>query len=446
MCAPYFNLLKSNLLMLRIFSFILLFFNLYALRSQDLVLGDYVPGNGLVFASSDDNYKTVLRGYTQSLFESKSMLFDSVDVLDNNRYNRFRARRVRLRLSGNQFSPGFSYRFQVDLAQSDAGDGELSGALLDAWIGYNFNKKVKIIIGQKATPTDNIELQMASNSLQLPERSRLTSAFSSIREVGIFLDGKFKIGNKAVIKPMLNITNGDGSNTISNDFGGFKYGARLNILPLGTFRNFGQFRQVDMVRELTPKFMIGLNGSYNVGISSRRGRGNGDILYKNDLGEYSLPNYLKFGSDFLFKFRGFSLIAEFVKTKVYIPNDITQRVRNNGTISTSFNGGVDNYIKGRMMLGSGLNIQAGYLLKSLYSVDARFTNLRPDEYSFMNNSAFYNRNKYYTLGLSKYFFKNYTYKVQASYTYVDDAVIRNQTGDEFQGNENILRLMVQIAF
>ncbi len=431
--------------MLRLISFVLLFYTLSLYKAQDLVLSDYIPGNGLVFASSDDNYKTTLRGYTQSLFETKSMLFDSSQIYNSERKNRFRARRVRLRLSGNQLSPGFSYRFQVDLAQSNAGDGELSGTLLDAWVGYNFNKKFKIIIGQKATPTDNMELQMASNSLQLPERSRLTSAFSSIREVGVFLDGKFKLG-KAVIKPMINITNGDGANTISNDFGGFKYGARVNILPLGTFRNFGQFRQVDMVRELTPKFMIGLNGSYNVGISSRRGRGNGDILYLNDLGNYSLPNFLKFGSDMLLKFRGFSLIAEFVKTKVYIPSDITQRLRNNGSISTSFNNGVENYIKGRMMLGSGLNIQTGYLFKSLFSLDARFTNLRPDEFSFMNNTAFYNRNKYYTVGLSKYFSKNYAYKIQASYTYVDDALIRNQSGNESQGNENILRLMVQIAF
>ena len=42
--------------------------------------------------------------------------------------------------------------------------------------------------------------------------------------------------------------------------------------------NFGQFRQVDMVRELTPKLLIGFNGSYNVGMSSRRGRRNGDFI------------------------------------------------------------------------------------------------------------------------------------------------------------------------
>lgn len=98
------------------------------------------------------------------------------------------------------------------------------------------------------------------------------------------------------------------------------------------------------------------------------------------------------------------------------------------------------------MLGSGLNIQGGYLFKSLFSIDGRYTNLMPDEYSFMNNSAFYNRNKYYTIGISKYLFKNYSYKIQASYTYVDDAIIRDVFEVEYQGNENIFRLMVQIAF
>ena len=426
-------------------------YNLYS--SQELVLGDYIPGNGMVFSSSDQNYKVVLRGYTQSLFESKTISFDDPNIIDDNTYNRFRARRVRLRLSGNQLSPGFSYRLQVDLAQSVVGDGELAGLLLDAWIGYNINKKIKIVLGQKATPTDNISLQMASNSLQLPERSRVTSAFASIREVGIFMEGKFKLGNTSVIKPMINITNGDGHNTLNNDFGGFKYGARINFLPFGLFRNFGQFRQVDLVRELNPKLMIGLNTSYNVGMSSRRGRGNGDILYLNSLGDYSLPNFLKYGADILFKYRGFSLISEFVQTKAYVPTDITQRQRNDGSVSTSFEidgvQNVENYVRNRMMLGSGFNIQMGYLLKSLYSLDARFSNLQSDKYSFMNNSAFYNRNQYYTIGFSKYFMKAYTYKIQASYTYVNDAMIRDLTSIEntaYQGNENILRLMVQIAF
>jgi hypothetical protein len=421
--------------------------------SQDIILGDYIPGNGLVFSSTDQNYKVVLRGYSQSLFESKTRSFDSSNILDNNVYNRFRARRVRLRLSGNQLFPGFSYRLQVDLAQSVEGDGELSGLLLDAWVGYNITKKLKIIFGQKATPTDNLSVQMASNSLQLPERSRLTSAFASIREVGLFMEGKFKTGKKSVFKSMLCITNGDGSNTLSNDFGGLKYGARINFLPFGTFRNFGQFRQVDMVRELSPKLMLGINGSYNVGMSSRRGRENGDFLFYNITNSDTslrLPNYLKTGADLLFKYRGFSLIAEFIMTKAFISDDITTRNDRYGNpedLTTNFRGySAEEYVRTQLMMGSGINLQAGYLFKNLFSIDGRFTSLNPDEYSFMNNTSFYNRNKYYTIGISKYFSKNYSYKIQASYTLVDDATIRDLSSVDYRGSENILRLMVQIAF
>ena len=66
---------------------------------------------------------------------------------------------------------------------------------------------------------------MASNTLQLPERSRLT-AFSNIREIGLFLDGRNNIkGSKWVIKPSINITMGDGYGfKFNSHFGGLKEG------------------------------------------------------------------------------------------------------------------------------------------------------------------------------------------------------------------------------
>ena len=448
-------------------TFLLLYFtflNFYS--SQDLILGDYVPGNGIVLASTDNNYKVVLRGYSQSLFESRTISYDSSTIVDNNRYNRFRARRIRLRLSGNQLYPGFSYRLQLNLAESEADDGFLSNILWDAWLGYNINKTNKIIIGQKGTPTDNIEVQMASNTLQLPERSRLTGAFSSIREIGVFYDNRFKVGNKAVIKSMFNITTGDGYayNFNSRDYGGLKYGCRINILPFGLFRNFGQFRQVDMVRELNPKLLIGFSGSFNNGMSSRRGRRNGDFLFYNIAGvdtSYRLPNYLKVGGDLLFKYRGFSLLAEYVNTKAFVANDITHRNDRYGNdpsqITSSFGAfnedefltvSSDEYVKRQLILGSGFNIQAGYLFKSLFSIDGRFTKLNPNEFSFMNNATYYNRQHYYEIGLSKYFSKNYSFKVQASYRFIDDAKLRAQNYDrlEFEASENIFYFMVQVAF
>ena len=426
--------------------------------SQNLLLGDYIPGNGITLASDDDNYKVVLRGYAQSLFESRRVRYDSVGFFDKSVYNRFRARRVRLRISGKQSNPGFSYRLQLNLAESEVENDELSNVLWDAWVGYNINKYYRVSFGQKSSPTDNIEVLMASNTLQLPERSRLTGAFSNIREIGLFLDGRNNIkGSKWVIKPSVNITTGDGYGYKFNskDFGGLKYGARVNFLPFGLFRNFGQFRQGDLVRELNPKLLIGFSASYNDGITSRRGRRNGDFIYYTLTGtdtSYQLPDFFKFGADILFKYRGFSLIGEFVQTKAFIPDGITHRndrYNNPNNLTTNFRTySPADYVRTQMMLGSGLNLQAGYIFKSLFSIDGRFTSLRPDELSFLNNSLFYNRNKYYEIGVSKYFTKNYTFKLQASYRIIDDARLRhpNFDRDEFDASENVFYLMVQLAF
>ena len=426
--------------------------------SQNLLLGDYIPGNGITLASDDDNYKVVLRGYAQSLFESRRVRYDSVGFFDKSVYNRFRARRVRLRISGKQSNPGFSYRLQLNLAESEVENDELSNVLWDAWVGYNINKYYRVSFGQKSSPTDNIEVLMASNTLQLPERSRLTGAFSNIREIGLFLDGRNNIkGSKWVIKPSVNITTGDGYGYKFNskDFGGLKYGARVNFLPFGLFRNFGQFRQGDLVRELNPKLLIGFSASYNDGITSRRGRRNGDFVYYTLNGtdtSYQLPDFFKFGADILFKYRGFSLIGEFVQTKAFIPDGITHRndrYNNPNNLTTNFRTySPADYVRTQMMLGSGLNLQAGYIFKSLFSIDGRFTSLRPDELSFLNNSLFYNRNKYYEIGVSKYFTKNYTFKVQASYRIIDDARLRhpNFDRDEFDASEEVFYLMVQLAF
>lgn len=426
--------------------------------SQNLLLGDYIPGNGITLASDDDNYKVVLRGYAQSLFESRRVRYDSVGFFDKSVYNRFRARRVRLRISGKQSNPGFSYRLQLNLAESEVENDELSNVLWDAWVGYNINKYYRVSFGQKSSPTDNIEVLMASNTLQLPERSRLTGAFSNIREIGLFLDGRNNIkGSKWVIKPSVNITTGDGYGYKFNskDFGGLKYGARVNFLPFGLFRNFGQFRQGDLVRELNPKLLIGFSASYNDGITSRRGRRNGDFIYYTLNGtdtSYQLPDFFKFGADILFKYRGFSLIGEFVQTKAFIPDGITHRndrYNNPNNLTTNFRTySPADYVRTQMMLGTGLNVQAGYIFKSLFSIDGRFTSLRPDELSFLNNSLFYNRNKYYEIGVSKYFTKNYTFKLQASYRIIDDARLRhpNFDRDEFDASENVFYLMVQLAF
>ena len=410
-------------------------------------LDSYSFGEGISF-TADNGSKIKLSGYAQPHVELKNY----TDLETNSSYSRFRLRRLRLRFDGQAKNPKFSYRFQIDLSgTSETGDAS-GDYLLDAYVTYDITNRIKISFGQRATYTDNRELFMNSNSLQLVERSRLTSAFSSIREFGLFVRGNFRLNGKgAYLRPYFVLTNGDGINNFDKDLGGLKIGGRIDFLPFGLFTNLGQFRQIDVMRELTPKFVIGANFSHNSGMSSRRGRDSGAILYLNELGQQSLPDYTKYGIDFLFKYNGFSALGEYVKSKSTVPTDIVERLRNDGSSSSSFlvNGvqDVESYVNGRMMLGEAYNIQMGYLFKSGITIDSRYTHLKADENSFLNNATFYNRPNYYTFGVGKLLGRNYGAKIQGSVTFVDGSLGTNDPGSNpISSDEILFRLITTISF
>ena len=413
-------------------------------------LNSYSFGEGISF-TVDNGSMIKLSGYAQPHVEIKNYN----DLEENSSSNRFRLRRLRLRFDGQAANPKFAYRFQVDLSGSSE-TGEATGDfLLDAYVSYDITNRIKVIFGQRSTYTDNRELFMNSNSLQLVERSRLTSAFSSIREFGLFLSGNFRLNSQgSYLRPYFVLTNGDGINNFDKDLGGLKIGGRIDFLPFGLFTNKGQFRQIDVMRELTPKFVIGVNYSHNSGMSSRRGRNSGSILYLNELGQQSLPDYTKYGIDFLFKYNGFSALGEYVKSSSTVPTDIIERVRNDGSTSSSFlvNGvqDIESYVNGRMMLGEAYNIQMGYLFKSGITIDSRYTHLKADDNSFLNNATFYNRPNYYTLGIGKLLGRNYGAKIQGSITFVDGSLGVNHDNDTATDpvfkDELLFRLITTISF
>ena len=436
----------------------LAFFLCINLNAQDAAFNTYNFGEGLEFVSEDEHFFK-LGGYIQPFLESRFIFNDTLG--ENYNDNRFRLRRLRVRLSGNSPFYNLNYRVQFDLSGVSETGEESSNLLLDAFLTYSFNKRTKLTIGQRSLRSDNRELPMSSASLQLVERSRLTSSFAAIRDFGLFLQRDFRFKNGSYLRNYFEITSGDGMNNFQKDHGGLKYGGRIDYVPFGLFTNMGQFRQADIMRERSVKLVVGVNYSYNQGMSSRRGRGGGQILYLDSLGNESLPDFIKMGVDFMLKAQGFSVLGEYQKTSSIVPDDITQRVRNNGTVSSSFlvdgQENVTNYVNGRIMLGSAYNIQMGYLLKSLYSFDLRYTHIESDEFSFLNNGTFYNRPNYYSFGISKYFARNYGFKIQASITYVDvseESTYATQTGDAsdpyynipHQGSEFLFRIITSLSF
>ena len=443
-----------NKLLLAVLAFVLC----VNLNAQDAVFNTYNFGEGLEFVSEEEHFFK-LGGYIQPFVESRFIFNDTLG--ENYNDNRFRLRRLRVRLSGNSPFYNLNYRVQFDLSGVSETGEESSNLLLDAFLTYSFNKRTKLTIGQRSLRSDNRELPMSSASLQLVERSRLTSSFAAIRDFGLFLQRDFRFKNGSYLRNYFEITSGDGMNNFQKDHGGLKYGGRIDYVPFGLFTNMGQFRQADIMRERSVKLVVGVNYSYNQGMSSRRGRGGGQILYLDSLGNESLPDFIKMGVDFMLKAQGFSVLGEYQKTSSIVPDDITQRVRNNGTVSSSFlvdgQENVTNYVNGRIMLGSAYNIQMGYLLKSLYSFDLRYTHIESDEFSFLNNGTFYNRPNYYSFGISKYFARNYGFKIQASITYVDvseESTYATQTGDAsdpyynipHQGSEFLFRIITSLSF
>ena len=437
---------------MRLFYFVISFLIVNLSYSQGLEMQSYKFGDGLRFVG-ESGQSVRLTGYAQPMAELKQT--EGYDESSS----RYRMRRLRLRIDGQTKDPRFKYRLQVDLSGvSEIGEAN-EDPLMDAYIDYAPNNSFSAKFGQRTTYADNRELWMSSNSLQLAERSRLTSAFASIREFGIFVTGRIKSGRGSFLRPYFVLSNGDGKNVMGNDRGGLKLGGRIDYLPFGLFTNIGQFRQIDVMREQVPKLVVGIHYSHNSGMSSRRGRYSGRILYLNNNDEESLPDYSKYGVDFLFKYRGFSALGEYVKSSAMVPVDITQRVRNDGTISMDFTPGVDgngdlndiiNYVKGRMMLGSAYNFQLGYLFKNNFSIDGRYTHLIADENSFLNNATFYNRPNYYTLGVTKLSGRNYGFKIQASLTYVDGSLGINHDNDlstdVVYNDELLFRLITTISF
>ena len=65
----------------------------------------------------------------------------------------------------------------------------------------------------------------------------------------------------------------------------------------------------------------------------------------------------------------------------------------------------------------------------------------------ISNGTFYNRPEYYTVGVSKYFDRNYGMKIQGSFTYVDaDGGINDFSGNPIGGDEWIARIITSLAF
>ncbi len=340
------------------------------------------------------------------------------DKLDNDGFKdpqqNFSIRRARLKFDGFAYSPKLKYKIEFGLSNRDLSGGSQYTSnspryILDGVLMWNFYGNFEFWMGQTKLP-GNIERVISSANLQQVDRSLLNSRFTIDRDQGFQLRHKFKLVNKFIVKEKLAISQGDGRNMTTGNLGGLEHTARLELFPFG---DFSAYSGGDQKREKSPKLMLA--ATYDFNQDAVKTRSNQGSFMLNDIGFFETDIRTVF-IDAMFKFKGFSFMGEYA----YRDAEDPIAKDSDGTLTGDI-----------VQVGSGLNLQTGYLFKSNWELSGRYTNIELNENITGNNPE-----NQYTLGLSKYLV-GHKLKIQSDISYLTELG---------KADELMWRLQVDIHF
>jgi phosphate-selective porin OprO/OprP len=372
--------------------------------AQDITNNKFGKGLYNVIAK-DSSYSMKFAIRMQTLFIGDWNVNEDDGISGGN--SQFLVRRSRLKFGGFAFNPKLKYKVEVGLSNRDISGGsshtkETPRLLLDAVLMWNFYKNFTLWGGQTKLP-GNRERVISSANLQLVDRSKLNSNFNIDRDIGAQLRHHFKVGKNFIVKEMLAVSQGEGRNITDVNLGGYQYTSRLEILPFGKFASKGDYVGSSVKREAKPKLALG--GTYDfhdraVKNKSNQGKYMENVIGidgdGNDITGYFETDITTLFADMMFKYGGFSLMAEYA-------------------VRTAAKDSVLNYDGSKtgqfVAVGKGANLQMGYLFKNNWEVAGRYTVTEWN--TFVTG---YDAQSQYTLGLSK-FFVGHKLKVQSDITY-----------------------------
>ncbi|WP_374958232.1 porin [Gilvibacter sp.] len=362
-------------------------------------ISDTKFGKGLLnFTAKDSSFSVKFAPRFQ--VRTNAMWDHDGDQYGKAEYN-FLVRRARLKFDGYAFSPKLKYKIELGLSNRD-----ISGAnqfnrntpryILDAVIMWNFYENFELWVGQTKLP-GNIERVVSSGNLQFIDRSLLNSRFNIDRDMGFQLRHKTQAGDKFLIREKIAVSQGEGRNITEGNLGGLQYTGRIELLPFGTFESKGDYSQSDLKREATPKLM--LSATYDFNQDAVKTRSNlGSYMFLSDGSLYETDITTVF-VDAMFKYRGFSVMAEYADRDADNPVAVEADGTATGDIVT---------------VGNSFNIQGSYLFKSNYEITGRYTTVNYDAIAGRADED------QYTLGFSKYIV-GHKLKVQSDISYTERA-------------------------
>jgi hypothetical protein len=400
------------------------FFIANGLLAQTTAITDssltYVPGEGVYLKlGKQESNKFNLNATVQSGLQINKL--DSANTTINS--NRFSLNLVRVAFTASVMRDKVSMGFVTDFTGVTP--------ILEGWIAFSMmNKHGKLYFGQKQTHTNN-RLAMADERYAhnlgqtLAGKSNDGVVYGGLmqyfvgatREGGLFLETNFGKSNGWKFYPSVSITTGEGQNFFGTQTNtGFKYGGRIDVLPMGDFIKNNAFIAEDIYHEPKPKLAIGVAASYNVKAASPIGSDNATIVgIYNKAGTADFANYAKMVADVIFKSNGFAIVGEYVNGTVR-----GKELYTNAAATTQF---TEETASKYYNLGSAFNLQTSYVTKNGWSVGARYANIKPE---FTNAISLVRQQDWYTFTLNKYM-KGNAVKAGLNVTYLSDNIITSTT-------------------
>jgi phosphate-selective porin OprO/OprP len=345
---------------------------------------------GAYIKTTDDRFSTRLRVRTQGRFKYE-------DEEDQKNTASFDVRRARLLFDGNVFYPWMKYGTQVTLEGGSA-------ALRDAWIEAAYYDFAKPRIGQYKVPFDR-EFLTSAFSLELIDRSIVSSAFSLQRDIGVQVSG-------GILQDQLNYAvgmfNGSGANQ-SNQDQNFMYVGRMVYTPFGSF----PYSQAALDTPKTPKLAVGAAGAYLPGLEPGERQSLAGPLGNTNIVSVNSDVY-QLEADLAFKYQNFYFEGAYDFRRIE-PEE-----------PTPF-GDEDAW---------GFYLQGGYfLIPKKFELAARYAWVDPNNPNDNGN----NNQTEYTGGLS-YYIDGHNLKLQANYSYFVD---ESDNGDQ---HNQVVQGLMTLAF
>jgi hypothetical protein len=299
------------------------------------------PGKGLTVRTLDDRFAVSLR----ARFQLRNT-FTHTGEADTNEIN---LKTARLVLSGHVLVPELKYTIQLALGTNDF-EKDNPSPLFDAFVEYTKIRDLNVRVGQFFVPFDRART-VREFALQLVDRQQVVQELTLDRDVGVMVYSNDFLGTRGVLSYNLFVGGGEGRNR----FGGQAMGP-LTVLRL-TVRPFGPFdddQEADLSRLSRPRLALGFAGGYNLQTNRQKSTYGSTLT----LGTF---DYTHTAADLVFKYRGFSLLAEAVARKA-----------SRAVLSGEVDG---KPMQEASRSGWGYLVQGGFMLTDMVEIAARWDSL-----------------------------------------------------------------------